>query len=347
LNGAEPAKPLPAWSLGAFASGEFQRLFDAWFAANMGLRGTLVRTDNQLNFSLLGESSSSYASRIVVGAENTLFEYFYIQAYRGENRQPSGRLASLAKRLRRAQDVLARQGKLMLVLISPTKPYVYPERLGPWAPPPGSRPTTDYDVLVPMLRAEGVRVLDAAALLREWRPRSRYPLFAKGGTHWSQYGACLVAAEIARRVGEEIGRALFAVDCGDVEVRRKPRYFDTDLADLLNVWTKRAVFEPLAYPNVRPERAAEHARRPRAVFIGSSFVWPIADYLSKAEVFDELSFLYYYNSKFAFAGAKNRQVSWQRLRWKEELAPYDVVLLEESQAALASIGHGFLDDVSR
>ena len=347
LIGVETTAALPSLDLASFASGELQRGLDAWFAANQGLRSFFVRSDNQINFTLLGESSSSYGSRILVGAENTLFEEYYVRAYRGGVRHAAGRYAAVAKRLRRAQDRLAEQGKRMLVLISPAKPFVYPERLGRWAPTGDSPPTTDYDLFLPMLRAEGVRVFDAAAFLREQKATSPHPLFAKAGSHWSHYGACLVAAELTRRVGEELGRPVATIDCNRVHMRRKPRTFDVDLGALMNMWSKRAFYESLAYPIVEPAAAEAGVTRPRMLMIGSSFIWVMAEYLSSAEVFEPLSFLYYYNSKHDYAAGRHSKVAWRRQRWTDEVAPYDIVLLERSQAALLGIGDGFVERVIR
>ena len=59
LNGAEIRPERPAFSWHSFISGEFQKQFDDWFSTVLGFRGHLVRSDNQLNFSLFRELSSA------------------------------------------------------------------------------------------------------------------------------------------------------------------------------------------------------------------------------------------------------------------------------------------------
>ena len=55
LAGVEAAVRPPVPSLGWWWTGDLQTEFDAWLNARIGLRGLLVRTAHQLQFSLFGE----------------------------------------------------------------------------------------------------------------------------------------------------------------------------------------------------------------------------------------------------------------------------------------------------
>ena len=60
---------------------EIPERIETWLKQNIGFRGTFVKTDNQINFSLFNEFSRSHPRKIILGKDKQLFEEPYIDAF--------------------------------------------------------------------------------------------------------------------------------------------------------------------------------------------------------------------------------------------------------------------------
>jgi hypothetical protein len=67
LAGAESPVPPPTLAMGAWWNGTMQAEFDTWLAQRIGLRGVLVRTANQIQFSLFRELAKRGGTQVFAG----------------------------------------------------------------------------------------------------------------------------------------------------------------------------------------------------------------------------------------------------------------------------------------
>jgi len=94
------------------------------------------------------------------------------------------------------RNQLARRGIELVVLPSPAKATVYPERFSArYAQPSTPLQNPSFPEFVRRLQAQGVRVFDPAPLLV--KAKGKQELFLKTDTHWSPAGAELVARGLA------------------------------------------------------------------------------------------------------------------------------------------------------
>ena len=336
--------PNPGWA--AWWNGTLQAEVDAWLNQRIGLRGLLVRTANQVNFTLFGELPKRSGTQVLMGRDGMLFEKVYVDAYNSGGRRPESELRNVSASTRRLQDRLAADGIAFLLVIAPSKAEIYPENLpesADVAGRPGRR--SNYQNIVEFLRADGVNLLDAHDLFLEWKREPGIPLlFAKGGTHWNEYGAARVVARIMGRLRDLTGKDLPSVEISGAVTNRTIVESDIDLGDLVNLWSGR----PLAGPQIHPVaevRPGSHL--PDILVVGDSFVFTLTNFMDRMGLYRKRDLYYYYNRHYFYPVAPNVALDKRQLDLLEEIRGRDAVVIEVSEYWLPRIGFGFVRDLLR
>lgn len=196
LFGSEARPERPAVSVASWRQERAQAGLQAWFEASIGFRGAMVRTDNSLQAFVVGEAKPSVD--VVIGDEQTLFikdDLWYMSKRRRDFPYVLAKIEALALHAGSAQRKLAARGKRLLVLISPSKTFAYPE-----AVPAGWRRSgvrSDLEVHAALRAAferHGVTFADAHALLEGKVGAERELLFGRSGRHWTKLASCLACA---------------------------------------------------------------------------------------------------------------------------------------------------------
>ena len=108
------------------------------------------------------------------------------------------------------------------------------------------QPMTNYQFIKDWGVANGIRLFDIKSVYHSWSDTSEFPLFPKGGIHWSEYGAALVCDTLRGYIQSITGRPLQKF-WYDIEVSDTARGADNDIADGMNLlFTPK--HERLAYP---------------------------------------------------------------------------------------------------
>jgi len=232
---------LPSFSLSAWYDKSLQTGIEDYFDQNLGLKGALIKTDNQINFSLFNEIHQKTNSKIIVGGEDYLFENNYIKSYIGRDYREveilEERIISLAK----LQEQLTEAGKAFVFLIAPSKASFYKEHIPPELiyRTADKDPENNYERIIPLLNKYKINYFDGREYLLAKKEDSPYPLFPKGGTHWTRYASCFVSNEIIQEAGIQLNKEFVFSDCNDVDVSGEPSHEDGDLIDLANLWNKK------------------------------------------------------------------------------------------------------------
>ena len=238
----------------------------------------------------------------------------------------------------------AADGIAFLLVIAPSKAEIYPDHLPEGADVAGrSGRRSNYQNMVERLRADGVNLVDAHELFLEWRREPGAPLlFAKGGTHWNQYGAARVVSRLMEELRGLTGKDLPALRVVGAETNRTVVDADNDLGDLVNLWSGR----PLAGPQVHPvlERV-EGTHRPDLLIIGDSFVFTLTNLMDRQGLYRKRDTYYYYNRQYFYPVAPNVPLDKRQLDLLEEIAGRDAIVVEVSEYWLPRIGFGFVRDL--
>jgi hypothetical protein len=332
--------PRPSFNWRAWYSGELQPAWESYATQKLGLREWLVQPYNQLLYSLGQQSTNTQVMR---GKHGMLFEVGPVQNALGRIPPVSeAQVAAQVQDLRAVQDTLARRGKLLVFVIAPSKPELYPENLPDSCQRLPHRPTA-YERYLGPLQAAGVNVLDLAAVFRGWKKTSPHPLFPNGGTHWSGYGFVRAADTLLRYLETRGKLRLPRVRQTGLVVGDAPRYSDDDLTRLLNLLHDPTPTPALAYPEVAFDAPAPGQRPPRLLLVGDSFGWSFIEfYPYLPHISAPGSAYWYYNHNVAWTnGPATGPGLVQDRDLRADLANTDVVLLLFNASNLADFDHGF------
>lgn len=351
LSGYEAKAPKPGWHLDSLLGGTYQPALERYATEHLGLREQLIRPRNQLAYSLFGRSSNQ---QIIIGHDGALFEAGTIGAALGQTAPvPGAELRQHVREFRQLQDSLARRGKLLVLAIPPAKAAFYAELLPEAYRAAPHADSTTYQRYAAALRTAGVNVVDFVPVFQRWKAAAPYPLFPRGGTHWSGYGVVRAADTLFRYVARRGGFRLRDVRVGPPEVSTTPRYTDHDLAQTLNMLWEPAAW-PLAYPTVEFGPPQPGQSRPRLLLVGDSFGWSFIEfYPYAAELFGPDSHYWYYNREVQWTNdnpthhVPEEQYEVGRLNRREQLAAHDVVVVLVNEANLVSFDFGFSADMLR
>lgn len=342
LAGAEtePERP-PAGGLRPWLDGSRQGHLERRLDRGLRMRPWLVRTHNQLRLTLFGQVRPG-GTPIVRGRENWLFEKAYLDRYNRSVRLAESRLRGEVERLRRLDALLAARGTTLVVLIAPSKAEVYPDYLPEdWIRPGRERRRTAYDLIAPLLAAPGLAVVDGHRILLERRRSSPVPLFPRGGTHWSHYGAALVVEQLLRAVDRRgPGRFVLAEVTGH-RVDDAVWGTDADLARLLNLWHEKPFVGPQVHPVVRVVR--EDRRVPKVLFVGDSFSLTPLRIMTEEGLAEPGDTLYYFRRRISFPGGGSEPIDPASFDVARALEGIDVLVVETGEYYLPDIGFGFVE----
>ena len=289
LFGIEVPPVQPVWSASGWRAEQVQPAFQAWFEANVGFRGAMVRTDNTVQAFVVGEPKPS--GNLVEGEERTLFlkdDVWFMSKRKHELAQAVTSLDAQAARLGSLQRKLAARGKKLVVVIAPSKTVVYPDEVPAGWRRRGLRSDLDmHAALRASLERNGVAFADGHQLMVDKRGEERELLFARTGRHWTTLGACLVLREalVDGPVTPSCAYEMAPTDWTE--------NLDFDLYRLLNVW--RMPLGHVVGPRLKERGKAEGAAstpRPRTLFVGSSFMWMLAEVMRPLV---EAPIAFYYN----------------------------------------------------
>ena len=346
LAGVETTATRPATGWAAWWNGTLQPDFDGWINQRIGLRGWLVRTANQLNYVLFRELPRRSGTQVLLGRDGMLYEKVYVDAYNQSGHRLGKELRNISASTKRLQDRLAADGIAFLLVIAPSKAEIYPEFLPPEADVAG-RPArrSNYENFVKYLHADGVNLVDAHELFLQWKTSPGAPrLFANGGTHWNEYGAARVAAEIARRLRAATGKDLPTVEIVGAVTNRTIVGEDNDLGELVNLWSGR----PLAGPQVHPVvEVRPGAHLPDVLFVGDSFVFTLTNFMDRHGLYRKRNTYYYYNREYFWPAAPNAPLDKRQLDLLAEVRGRDAVVIEVGEYWLPRVGFGFVRDMLR
>lgn len=344
LAGVETAAAPPAGSLAAWWNGTLQADFDAWIGRRIGLRGMLVRTAHQINYGLFGELPRGGGTPVVRGRDGYLYEQAYVDAYRKKGKRSADELRAKSAGVRRLQDRLAADGIAFLLVIAPSKAEIYPEFLPPEADVAGrSQRRSNYDSLIGYLRRDGVNLVDAHALFREWKSEPGTPaLFTKGGTHWNQYGAARVVEAIAARLRELTGKDLPALRVVGAVTNRTIVDADNDLGELVNLWRGEALAGPQVHPVIEKQAGSD---LPDVLFVGDSFVFTLTNLMDRERLYRRRDTFYYFKRRLAHPAAVDAPLDKSQLDLLQEVRGRDAVVIEVGEYWLPKIGFGFATEL--
>ncbi|MEZ4753060.1 MAG: hypothetical protein R3A13_01975 [Bdellovibrionota bacterium] len=325
-------------------SGAYQRRFEKRFMRRLAIWPYLVKTDNQINFSIFRQISTNYRANVILGKDNNLIEKAYLRSLSKVAVPKLKRLEERISKMRELQDRLSAHGVAFLFLISPNKPSLYPEYVPKQYQIAGAETREGaYQKMLPLLDKYGINYLDGQAFFAAKKAAAKYPFFAHSGTHWNEYAACLISRELRNRISELVAKPMRDFSCEPVVMRKVPVEADRDLVNLINIWTPELTYRKSPRP-IHKTIPAESQARINMLFVGTSFTWPVLRYLDYHRIYNKRNFYYYFKRNESFPKLSSQAINKNQLNWKKAVLSRDAVIIEVNEAFVQKAGYGFINE---
>ena len=287
----------PAFSLRGFLNGSFQSAFDGYWSGDFPNHHILTKIYNQMRYTLVGEGPSPY----VRGKDGYIHDTNYIDEALCLN---EGRAADIsqyeayADLLISVQKIAESAGKKITLILTPnrvddimdTLPDSYRFAKPAYEP-------TNAERLRSALNEKGVAFVDCRRLA-DGLPRDQYPLWTKGGVHWSlNYSAEMLGALYADYYrGESVENAIDPVVLGHFQTEKERYLQDNDMWQAMNLLVKPD--DPFIYPIVAESSPNGAAKYPKIMIQGGSFTYTLLDLIAQYGLAESMEFAFYTMSDY-------------------------------------------------
>jgi hypothetical protein len=185
LKGAFTLSQSDTLTITNWYSSRFQQSYTAAVNDAIGFRTTLIRLYNQINFSLFNQSS---VGTIVVGKSGYLYEEDYIKAYIGKDKLSRRDLEKKIGYISQVQKLLENKGVHFILVFAPSKARIFPDYI-PSRYFSKKKSLSNYEEYIQIIRQEfpGLHVIDVNAYFNQLKKTAAFPVYPKGGTHWTNY----------------------------------------------------------------------------------------------------------------------------------------------------------------
>lgn len=352
LGGVQkPVTPLEP-SFASFHDGSLQAAIEGRVRRDLGLRDWMVRTDNELRLRVFG----SCKRPVVANDDGWLLDDGYLPTkVLARDFDLVDDMLLRAHNLKRLQAVLATHDVHLAVCVSPSKTWVYPERVSSTHGEALHRMQGRYtypEVFRAGLDEERVRHFDFGETFRQWRyadAEGTPPLFPRGGIHWSNHAAARAAVAMADAMEQAAQRDFRSLEIARVEMSPVPVGGEDDLVKLANLLDTTSWQEPIGQP-VMQVRTDDQGEPMPTLLVGTSFLWAVARALAADGAAVPLSVWYYFKSETKFENGK--QLASTKLdltpeQLRLEVLRYKVVIVEGNESATIGFGQGFIEAALR
>lgn len=312
-------------------SGKFQQCATAYVSNHAGFRPTLIRIDNQLTFSIFRISPEK---NIVLGKDDYLFEMNYINSYLGRDYIGRSRMVEKIRRLEKFQQTLREHNVDFILVFTPSKSRVMPEFMPRKFQSTGQ--PTNYEVYLDVLSKEGKKInfLDLNRYYLLMRDTALFPLYPKGGTHWTNFSARHWALDTLLRYMEKVrGVKIPRLIPEEVTWTTELQDPDEDIAGLFNLFF-RFPSGKMPYQAVRADSSG--AVKPRVLAIADSYFWELYGWGQLPHVFRSIDFWVWNNVRYPKEKYKDHPES-DYLWYKQDILDHDFVLLMATEPNLPTL----------
>jgi hypothetical protein len=301
-------------------TGSFQEKISSQVNDNTGFRNTLIRINNQYDFSLF---RTIHAEGFIAGKKGFLYEEDYIREYTGNYFIGKSTIDLKVRRLKAVQEELRKRGTCLLLVLEPGKASFFPEYI-PDRYRPELRTLTNMDYMKQRLDVLQAEYIDMDRWFRAMKDTSRYKLFPEYGMHWSIYSVALVVDSLSHYLREKYEARVPGFTIEKVEVSDSLRGSDRDIADMLNlVFPLRKV--TAAYPLIRYDTVKPSLR---VIGVADSYFNNIY-YVYAPHLFANTEY-WYYNSTLYY-GNSYGDVKVDHSDLGEKFKGFDLILLMVSE----------------
>lgn len=319
--------------------GSFQKNYDEYYDKNIGFRPLLVRTKNQIEYSLFRKAN---ASGVVVGKKGYLFEKDYIRAYTGRDYLGDWFWNEKFRRMDLVRDTLNSLGIEIAIVIEPGKASYYPEYIRKQQLK-RALPYTNYNAILERTDSLSFPILDLNDLFVSSKELSSFPHFPKGGIHWS-YSGMLDAVDTLLHFANQLTPKLIpSIIINPGEITKKLKYTDNDLVEIMNLLVSPP-HSAMHYPEFKFEVIPD-TLKPRVLTISDSFYFNILNAGITKNAFANEAFWYY--SKTIYPETWSKTLTTDMIDVRMEVESMDLILIMVAERFHYKMAWNFIEDLYR
>ena len=339
LKGSFNTAPEPDFIIDDWFEGTFQSSYEAYLKDALGGRDYLVRIRNQYHFSVFNKAM---ANSVVPAKDDVLLDHDYVAAFYGDDFKGEEFLTEKLVRWKRVQEGLDSIGVKAFLAMAPGKGSFFEDQITEELLST-HKPQTNYSFIVDWAEKNDLRLFDIKKVYHTWADTSRYPLFPKGGIHWSEYGVALVLDTLRGYIQNVTERPLQEF-WFDIRVADEPEGTDNDIGEGMNL-----LFTPkekgLAYP-FRYFGEDSTIAPTRLLTIADSYYFNIFSSGFADRICSHGGFWYYYQA--AYPGEKYGNTNdMNKIDVLHELKQTDVLMLMSTEPQLKRFGWGAIDSLEK
>lgn len=335
LNGSFEEKVKPELNFGDLYSGKYQKAMEEYLNDNTGGRPYLVRINNQMEWWLF---NSTNVENVLIGKDNYLYERSYVDAYYGTDFIGDDVVQEKMRKLARVKDTLESRGVKLLVAFAPGKGSFYPEYFPDEVKTKMKR--TNYQAYKEAFEKTDIPFIDFRSWFESMKPTSKYPLFPKGGIHWSSYGEILAADSLIKRInGLTTESQMNSIRISEVRTSQYAYYRDEDIEESMNLLFNLDDGKLGYHMHKSVPHQAE--RTTQLLTIADSYFWDMHHWRSNG-YFTKGQFWYYNREIYPDFYAKETYVA-DLIDMAYEVEKNDVVLIMFTDANLKEFAYEFID----
>jgi len=335
LEGSFEEKEKPELNFDDLYSGKYQKSMEEYLNDNTGGRPYLVRINNQMEWWLF---KATNVESVVIGKEDYLYEQSYINAYYGTDFIGDDVVAEKMRKLARVRDTLESRGVQLLVAFAPGKGSFYPEYFPDVVKTKKRR--TNYQAYKEAFEKTDIPFIDLRSWFESMKESSKYPLFPKGGIHWSTYGEILAADSLIKRINSLTNETqMNSMRIGKINSAPYAFYRDEDIEESMNL-----LFNiddgTLGYP-IHKSVPHKAERTTQLLTIADSYFWDMHSW-SSSGYFTSGQYWYYNREVYPDFYTKETFVQ-DFVDLGYEVEKNDVVLIMFTDANLKDFAYDFID----
>lgn len=338
----------PSLTLESYSSGHYQANIEQYISENYGFREPTIRLYNQYLWDFYRKT---YVKYVVVGKDDWLYfeqnanDYYGTEMYRWFDSTEEARTTfeRKARILYKLHGVLKDYGIDFMVFVAPEKGFLYSEYL-----PERQFDTTSINATkfyTEKFKEYNIPFIEMTEWYEKIKDTTSFPLFSQYGDHWNF--SCVYGADsLFRFMGDLKGIKLPEITTGARHKYSKEDYkthfIDFDIEQTLNlIFPLNHKKNELLIADVNVS-ADSSTIKPRALFVGNSFLWRIRDLIPLNEVFRD-PMLWYYNSTAYFGQDLMQSTPLSNLSTIQEILKSDYIVFFTNGSQMYKLSYGFAE----
>lgn len=330
-----PAKDVEfSWDL--WYSGRYQKMKGDYLKENFGYRTDFVRLYNEVQYSIYGKFS---APNIYEGKNNYLFRFYHHDYNFQFNFKGLNYYLDKKNKLEAITKKLEEQGVTLIFAINPGKHAFHRDQLPERNRKGINSDSTNYKCFQTAFTGSDVNWIDMNEYFEKRRNSLDYPLYAKGGIHWTRMGCFEGMREIMKFASDVKGADYPVIQWTD------PRVFtwiiDTDITNTINLLRNWNEHEDIKFADLIPPN--DSLEKPNVLIVSDSYF--DAPYWSRVpETYFTDEYKYWYYNKMSF-DSKYGGTQINKKDIVSETKDRDVIVIMSTVMNLENVGWGFIEDV--